>query len=251
LVAGSEGPISRTLRKLEPITDEWRGDRASLMQLLEGKFREAFAEEQEITILTPQMLTRQDYMQAMSGAQLNDHIAAVANRVQEFVFDCALLVCGFDKDNMAYIILLEAPGIAVDCTNTGFAAIGSGSEKAVSGLLFAEHARSHGAARTLFDCFDAKIHAEMAPGVGYEWDMHLITAARAIPLRPEAKPLLEQVWLKHARSPFEKRKKDDLPDPPKDWELKLRRLVAASLQKCEPDKVVDPFDDSDSESPIN
>jgi hypothetical protein len=110
-------------------------------------------------------------------------------------------------------------------------------EKATSGLLFGEYAKSHGVARTLYECFDAKVHAEMAPGVGYEREMRLITGAGAVPLRDEAKPLLERVWVKHSRSPFERRKKDDSPNPPRDWEAKLRRLVAASLQRCEPGEV--------------
>jgi hypothetical protein len=47
--------------------------------------------------------------------------------------------------------------------------------------------------------------------------------------------------MKSSRSPFEKRKTDQLPDPPKDWEKKLRILVAASLQKRDP-KDIDPKD---------
>ena len=77
----------------------------------------------------------------------------------------------------------------------------------------------------------------MAPGVGFEWETRLVTAAGAKPLHEEAKPLLDQVWEKYSRSPFEKRKKDDLPNPPKDWEMKLRTLIAATLQGCDANDV--------------
>ena len=187
LMAGSESPISRVLRKLAPLRDEFSGDRDALMSILEDKFKEAFSEEQEATLLHPQMMTREDYLKAVSGGTINRYMESLAIDVRNFGFDCALLVCGFDKQQSPYIILLEPPGKAVDCTNTGFAAIGSGAEKAISELLYTEYARSHGVARTLYDCFDAKLFAEMAPGVGYEWEMRLITNAGAVPVRDEAK----------------------------------------------------------------
>jgi hypothetical protein len=237
LLAGSEDPTSRVLRKLDSLREEFSGDRAVLVTILEEKFKEAFAEEQEITILHPQMMTREDYLKAISGGTINRYMESLALDVRNFRFDCALLVCGFDNKQSPYIILLEPPGKAIDCTITGFAAIGTGAEKAISELLYAEYARSHGVARALYDCFDAKLFAEMAPGVGYEWEMRLITAAKAVPLHSEAKPLLERVWVKYSRSPFEKRKKGDSPDPPKDWQNRLKTLVAASLQGCEPSEV--------------
>jgi len=237
LMAGSEGPTNRLLRKLNPLTKEWSGNRIELMQLLEQKFKEAMEEEQEIILLRPQMMTRSEYLNAISGNEINRYMEELARQMREFIFDSALLMCGFDTDNQPYIILLDHPGRAIDCSNTGFSAIGTGAEKATSCLLFNEYARSHGVARSLYDCYDAKIFAEMAPGVGYEWEMRLITAAGAVPLHDQAKPLLDQVWVKYCRSPFEKRKKGDAPNPPKDWELKLRRFVKASLDRCDPTDV--------------
>jgi hypothetical protein len=237
MMAGNEGPTSRVLRKLEPLTAEWRGDRNDLMQLLEDRFKEAFAEEQEITVLHPQMMTRQDYLNIIAQGDINRHIEALAQSIERFQFDCALLVCGFDKSSMPYIILLQPPGIAMDCAGTGFAAIGTGAEKATSCLLFNNYARLHGVSRSLYDCFDAKVFAEMAPGVGYEWEMKLISMAGAVPVHKDTKPLLEKVWHKYCRSPFEKRKKEDLPDPPRDWQMQLRTMVAASIQQCDPKDV--------------
>lgn len=237
LMAGSESPTNRVLRKFDPLTQEWSGDRNILMNILEEKFKEAFAEEQEISVLHPQMMTREDYLKIISSGEINRHIEQLAANVERFIFDCAFIICGFDNKLAPYIILLEPPGKATDCTITGFAAVGTGAEKAISCLLFNEYARSHGVARNLYDCYDAKLFAEMAPGVGYEWEMRLVTGAGAVPLHEEAKPLLDRVWVKYSRSPFEKRKKDDLPPPPKDWEMKLRTFVAASIQGCDPKNV--------------
>ncbi len=237
LMAGSEGPTSRVLRKLDPLTAEWSGDRNDLMDVLEKKFKEAFSEEQEITLLHRQGMTKNDYLRAISGGQINRYMESLAVEVRDFRFECALIICGFDKNNMPYIVLLEPPGTAIDCTARGFSAIGTGAEKSISGLLFAEYERAHGVAHTLYDCFDAKLHAEMAPGVGYDWEMRLITATGAVPLHEKAKPLLERVWSKYNRSPFKKREKDDLPNPPIGWETKLRHLVLQSFQEGERERL--------------
>jgi hypothetical protein len=77
----------------------------------------------------------------------------------------------------------------------------------------------------------------MAPGVGYEWEMRIVTPSGAVPLHQRAKPLLDSIWSKYNRSPFEERKKDDPPNPPKDWQKQLRQLVAASLQRRDPEDV--------------
>jgi hypothetical protein len=53
LMAGDEGATDRVLRKLDPLTAEWSGDRIELMALLEEKFKEAFSEEQRITCIAP------------------------------------------------------------------------------------------------------------------------------------------------------------------------------------------------------
>jgi len=240
LMAGDEGPTDRVLRKLNPLTAEWSGDRIELMALLEKHFKDAFSEELELLVLHPELMTRDDYLRAISGPDINPKMHEISARVTNFrnEFNCMFLICGFDKNNFPYIIKLEGPGIATDLSNVGFSAIGIGWEKATSGLLFAEYKRSNGVSRTLYDCYDAKLHAEMAPGVGYEWEMRLVTAAGSVPLRDEAKPLLDNIWAKYNRSPFEKRKKDDLPNPPTDWQMKLRQLVAASLQQCKPEEVL-------------
>lgn len=66
----------------------------------------------------------------------------------------------------------------------------------------------------LYDCFDAKAHAEMAVEVGYEWDACLLFPGAIEFVEEEGKKLIDQVWSKYNRSPFETRKSDDLPNPP-------------------------------------
>jgi len=98
LMAGSESPTNRVLRKINHLTSEWSGDRYDLMAALEKGYQEAFREQQEIEILHPELMTRDDYLRMIS-APINRHIESIALRVQNFQhsFDCAMLCCGFDN----------------------------------------------------------------------------------------------------------------------------------------------------------
>jgi hypothetical protein len=102
---------------------------------------------QDIEILLPRMITREQYIAAISGAAVNEHIKGIDNDIKRFDFDCALIVCGFVDKVLPYILLLEPPGVMTDCTNNGFCATGSGAEKAMSRLLFVDHKREHGVAQ--------------------------------------------------------------------------------------------------------
>lgn len=71
LMAGSEDPTSRVLRKLDSLHDQFSGDRNNLMAILEDKFKETFAEEQGTAILHPQTMTREDYLKAISRGPIS------------------------------------------------------------------------------------------------------------------------------------------------------------------------------------
>jgi hypothetical protein len=170
------------------------------------------------------MLTREQYVTAISGPSVNSHIRNIEEQIRKFdeQFDCELIVCGFVEKLLPYILCVKPPGVVVDCTNNGFQASGIGAEIAMSRLLFTEHKSSHGVAHVLFDCFDAKVCAEMSAYVGYEWDACFIQGSHVRELLPDAKPLLDEVWAKRNRSPFKKKREpDDLP--------LLREIVAKSL----------------------
>ncbi len=108
----------------------------------------------------------------------------------------------------------------------------------VARLLFSDFKRTHSVQRILYDSFDAKATAEMAVGVGYEWDATVITAfgdetIARVPIDKPTKELIERAWAKHNRSPFEKREKDDIPNPPKDWKNVLLDYVVINVIRQE------------------
>jgi hypothetical protein len=209
----------------------YHGSRPYILQSIEAAFRKVHAELQYAEILFPQMLTLEQYHSVLMASEINEHMRDVAEKVQRFALECELLVCGFDYDLEPYLFHVTSPGIVTDFTSVGFHAIGSGAEKAVAQLLFDEHKRSNPASRTLYDCFDAKAHAEMAVGVGYEWDACLIFPGAIEFVEEEGKKLIDQVWSKYNRSPFDTRKPDDLPNPPRNWKDRLHHIVATTIMR--------------------
>jgi 20S proteasome alpha/beta subunit len=227
--SGNEAHAERLARWLTKVED-YGGERYTLLKDVETQFRRAYSEMQAAEILTPHMLSGDDYVKMISGKKINEFAIGLARKVGAFELDCDAIICGYDDNTFPYLLFATSPGIVTDYTNIGFHANGSGAEKAISQLLFAEHKRSNGVARTLYECFDAKAHAEMAVGVGFEWDACLLTGAGPRMIIPAAKPLIDRVWAKANRSPFKvKREKDDLSNPPKDWEMRLRIMVHSSL----------------------
>jgi hypothetical protein len=212
------------------------GDREEIIDYLEKSYKNCFEKLQEQIILAPAGLTRDKFVESSSGKKVNSFIDGLARQMIKFVFDCELLVCGFDSNKRPYIFRLCPPGVVTDFTTNGSWAIGTGSAMAFSHLIFNGHERKHGAARTLYDCFDAKAHGEMDANVGFDWDAALIWGGGVYPVTKHIIRLMDSVWFRFARSPFEwdRRRADDPDDPPNDWENLLRECVEASLKEREP-----------------
>jgi hypothetical protein len=231
LFAGGEEATARILSALVARGDELGDDREKTRKICEQEYLIAMNELIEATFLRPALLDRNEYLAALKQTSLNEHIYSIAKKIEKFEMDCAFLICGFDSRNSAYLYDLQPPGIATNFFTTGFQAIGSGWEKAVSRLLFAEHKRTHPIHRVLYDVFDAKANAEMASGVGYEWDATILVKGRCtFQLTEEPKKLIERVWAKFNRSPFDKRKKEDYPPPPTDWKEAFEELTKDTME---------------------
>jgi hypothetical protein len=231
LTSGSDRHITRFLRKIAAFSGYSRS-RSALITVLEEQYRICVKEIQDIEVLTPHMLTRDEYLSAISLSHVNAIITSIDHQLKECAdrFDCEVLICGFENKTKPYILDIIPPGLVIDCTTNGLHSVGTGADRAMQRLLFCDHKRTHNVSHTLCDCFDAKANAEMSASVGYEWDAGLLSAGIVRTVVPDIKPLLDKVWAHRNRSPFKKIKDpDDLPNPPRDWELRLRKMVADSL----------------------
>ena len=236
MFAGGERDIGELVARLIVIQDELGTSKAETKRKMEAECIEAVNFVVDHEFLIPRRLTREEYVIGTTGKAINPHMESLARDIENFEFDCSLLVCGSDNGK-PFILDLNNRGIAVDLTTTGFQAIGSGWKEATSRLLFSEHKREHSIARVLYDVFDAKANAEMSPHVGYEWDAWVMfPGTLGTHLIPKSiKKLIEKVWSKYQRSPFERYDpKEDSPGPPRDWKEQLEEfsslLLAASSE---------------------
>src|ERR1700685_918796 len=220
----------------EKACDVGNAGRAAIRKTCEDQYRKALDDLVEGTLLRPRQLNRETYLGALTAGQANDIIRSLADYIRSFDIDFDLLVCGLDEENKPFIFDIGSPGIARDMSRTGFQAIGSGWEKAVSRLLFSAHKAAHTIERVLYDCFDAKANAEMAVGVGFEWDAEILLGGTlgSYQVPREIKEIIESAWSKYQRSPFEKfDRKEHGEGPPRDWKEILQEfsdlIVKASL----------------------
>lgn len=223
LFAGGEDGTSRVLSKF--LAKDTFGDtEIQVRDSCEADYKEAIQELITTRFLHPNLLTQEQYISAISRGILNPFMSRIAAEVEAFDFNCETLVCGFDSGDKPFIQYGVSKGVVDNMARTGFQAIGSGWAYVHGRLLWSGHERKHNIDRVLYDLFDAKASAELDPNVGFEWDAAVILAGKrgAYEVPKEIRDLIERIWDKTSRSPFEKRDpKKELPSPPRDWKQKL------------------------------
>lgn len=239
MFSGGERDTSKVLARILAKPENIGVTVASTIKFLETEYKDAVDELTEQLHLSPRLLTRANYLSAISSQQVNSYIRSVADDIDKFEMDCGLLVCGFDQGQAPFILDVMHPGVVVDMTTTGFHAIGSGWDKATSNMLFSEHKRVHGVDRVLYDVFDAKAHAELEAHVGYEWDAQVIVVGSKKPtfVPKGIQELIEDVWSFYNASPFEVREtgkrrllKDNELEIPSDWRKQLGAFATAVMK---------------------
>jgi len=221
MIAGMDSHITRFLSPILAIEDQLGKDATETIRLCEAEYKKAYDELIEINFLKPKLVTKEEYLEGITGDKVNVFFRSLLNEIDAFQVNCALLLCGFDDKRKPFLISLTKPGIATDYAINGFHAIGTGCEKAISKILYSGFKRSNSVERIFYDCFDAKAFAEMDPTIGYDWDAKIVTADKIWEVPSPTCKLVEQVWTKYNRSPFEKREPDDMKNPPRDWREQL------------------------------
>ena len=236
LISGDEEPISRVLANLIiKANDFWGKSISTSVKSCEDEYSSAVADLVEAKFLRPRLLDSVSYLKAVTGKKINHMMRSLADEIKAFDMDCDILMCGFDANVAPFILHVTHPGIATNLTNTGFHAIGGGWEKAISRVLLSEHQRDHSIERTLYDAFDAKVNAELAVGVGYESDACVILPNGAHNVPKEIMEIIERLWGKANRSPFDKySSKIFEKGPPKNWKEKLAEFSNSIAKKSKP-----------------
>jgi hypothetical protein len=239
MFSGGERDITEVVSRIITVQDELGTDKAKTRNTLQREAKESMDFMVERVFLSPNQLTRQEYIAAISGPEINPHIKSIADQINQFELDCSLLVCGTEK-GLPFILSLDEKGVVTDLTSAGSGAIGAGWEYATARLLFSEHERSHSIERVLYDVFDAKVNAELTPYVGYEWDAWVVLPGKlGVHEVPKSiKEILERAWGRNSRSPFEKfDPKVHQKGPPRKWKKQLEKysdsIITSRLGKKE------------------
>jgi 20S proteasome alpha/beta subunit len=222
LTAGAEKSISRMLGKFRSNNDFGK----SLSQTISDcqiASKECMFELLENDFLNRHMLTLQQYVDIISRPEINDHIRAVMDDMQNYQHDnaCQLIVCGFTANSEPFLLKVCCPGVTTDITATGYCAVGSGFDWAMSMLLWSDVEATHGIDRILYETFNAKANAEGDLYVGTDWDAKIKTLNKSEVVPKDIKKLVEQAWVQYTLSPYEERDEDSLEPPPDDWKRTL------------------------------
>ena len=109
----------------------------------------------------------------------------IDQQVMQFNLGIDLLIAGVD-DEGAHLFSVYNPGGAVnDFAPIGFAAIGSGTLHATQSLIGFRHTSARDLHQTLFRVYASKRRAEVAPGVGSDTDLAIISDAGIHYVAPE------------------------------------------------------------------
>jgi hypothetical protein len=114
------------------------------------------------------------YLQTQGG--LYGQMVGVMN---QFNLGAEIIVAGVGESGVARIAVIGHPGTAVWLDKLGYAAIGSGGSHATIRLALGAQTRNSPLLDTVYRVYEAKKASEVAPGVGIETDMAIVTAGGA------------------------------------------------------------------------
>ena len=128
-------------------------------------------------------------------ASFNPQITMMLDQqMSQFNFGVELLLSGVD-DGGAHIFSVHNPGPSeLQHDVIGYAAIGSGAIHAVQSMIGFGHSAAAGVPETIFRVYASKRRAEVAPGVGQDTDLGIISADGIGWLSDEQIKILAQLY---------------------------------------------------------
>lgn len=130
---------------------------------------------------------------------LHRHVSAGEFWHQELAYNYGLDILLAGVDTEAHIYTIRNPG-QIDCFDAlGYNAIGSGELHAMSTFISSGCSPIMSTNRTAYLVFEAKRKAEVAPGVGRELDMAVVTTKKVHILDEEQIGALDAVYQERAQ----------------------------------------------------
>jgi 20S proteasome alpha/beta subunit len=119
-------------------------------------------------------------------------------RTEGYNLGLELLIAGIDGAGVN-IAVIANPGQIVALKKLGYAAIGSGAIHALSMFHLGGQDAQMSVAETLVNAYRAKCAADVAPGVGRETDMAIVSATETWPCPPALTHGIKEVHKQYAQ----------------------------------------------------
>lgn len=153
----------------------------------------------EVHVLLPRGLSLATYY-GKHQQLLSQITESLDQSLASFDPEVELIVAGVDSSG-GHLFTVSNPGGAAECHDViGTVAIGSGEIHAVQSMIGFGHAATQPVKDTIFHVFASKRRAELAPGVGHDTDLMVLSPGGAVRLPDKALAKLGELYQSYAAS---------------------------------------------------
>lgn len=203
LVAGDAlrgAQLVRTVRGLIPATP-------TTVEIIAAAAAAAYSEQRRAQVqaefFTPRGIAMADFYNGLQQRLLPQIAGMLDQQAAGFDYGVEVLIAGMD-DEGAHIHAIRNPGAGSNYASIGYTAIGSGALHALQAMIGFDHMGEQSLNDTVFQVYVAKRRAEVAPGVGQDTDVAVITAEGCMFLDQSVLEQLSRLYGEHQK-PFSER----------------------------------------------
>lgn len=201
-VAMISGDTLMGTRLAQGVASEFRNSSPQISQIAERlaqRYVEMRQGELEHQILSPRGLSLMGFYGAHQS--LNPQVVMMLDQTMaQFNLGIELLVTGVD-DSGAHIYSVHNPGQPErEHDVIGYAAIGSGGIHALQAMIGFRHSSAASLRETVFRVYASKRQAEVAPGVGLDTDMAVVSASGVRFVSVDTLKKLEKLYDSYGRA---------------------------------------------------
>lgn len=153
---------------------------APTIEIIANEIKEQFSclrrRRAEERLLGPRGLTmRMFYVDGLMSKLHPEMAFGIDREITQSKFPIEVIIAGVDSSG-AHIYGIDDPGIANIYDKLGYHAVGSGCRHALYAIIDGNHSIKRGLNETVYLVYEAKRRAQLAPGVGSDTQMAIITS---------------------------------------------------------------------------
>lgn len=175
---------------------------ADIANIVAQVYSECRDECLENELFKPKGFTRKEFYESYQTKLLPQLAFQLDQTVSTFDYGVQLIVAGVD-DIGSHAYTIANPGnTAIDVHQISYTSIGSGGLHATQALIGFGHSGVQDLNKTIFCTFAAKKRAEVAPGVGRDTDLFVITDSGIKELSRDEINILEEIYQEAYHKPL-------------------------------------------------